>query len=651
MGDYAKLLELNYATIVAANTAYYTNDSPTMTDYEYDQLVWATRQLELKYPEYARHPSPLDRIGGELVEYLAKHKHEYVLYSLSNSMSLEELLEWCKDKEHLNITIEWKYDGLAISLLYEKGKLVKAVTRGDGLVGEDVTHNALMIASIPKTIPNLDKVEVRGEVVMPKAVFAKLNQSLAIKGQKQYVNPRNAAAGSMRSLDSSKIPERGLVFLAYTLLTEDMPTTHEQALHTLATEYHFTMGEINGVFPTPGAVEVTVQRLGLLRHTVPYEVDGLVFKVNDLETQRQMGYTAKAPRWATAYKFPAVEVTSRLLDVRFQVGRTGAITPVADIEPVFVGGVTVSNVTLHNAEEMERLGCVLGAVVFVRRSGDVIPQITSIQYTQGEPVKFPTECPVCGSPIIKLEDEVVRRCSGGVGCEAQLLGSIEQFVSRAGMNIMGLGEKIAEQLLAAGYVKRIPDIYNLNLAMLMRLPKFGKQSATNLLQSIDKSKDCSLEKFLYALGIRYCGEGTSKRLVKALGDLTTIRIATQEQLEAIPDIGETTAASIVDFFSNERTARIVDDLLQVGVTPVVEAPSRTSRALAGQTFAITGSLKFNTRNEWIALLEKHGGTYSNTISKKLSFLVEGENGGSKVNKAHSLGIPVIEEIDLFAKLK
>lgn len=653
-----KTIASKYAQLVNANKRYYTDDDPVMSDVDYDTLYKNLVSWELHNPTLVPNDSPLNKVGGELLPELVKRTHANRMYSIDNSMDEDALVAWYVEKQHLDMVLECKYDGLALTLTYKDGFLSSAVTRGDGVIGEDVTHNAKLITSIPRILTEkpIGQVTVRGEVVLPIASFNSLNLKLATAGKKQYVNPRNAAAGMMRTLDSSRIASSGLTFMAYSLNTESpklVCDTQHKALVTLTTKLNFLPGfyELIPANTDPLKILAMLRNAGKVRSDSLYDIDGMVLKVNDLKMQSALGFTAKAPRWATAFKFPAIEVTSRLLGVRFQVGRTGAITPVADLEPVFVGGVTVSNVTLHNAEEMERLGCVLGAIVFVRRSGDVIPQITSIAYQAGEAVCFPTTCPVCGAPIVKVPNEVVRRCSGGIGCKAQLLGSLEHFVSRGGMNIMGLGEKIAEQLIEAGYVSTIADLYKLNLGMLIRLPKMGKLSATNLLQSIDKSKDCTLAKFIYALGIRYCGEGTAKRLVTALGDLNAIRMATQPQLEAIDDIGDTTAMSIVDFFATERTAAIVDELLELGVTPSTIQVKRNSGNLHGQTFAITGSTIANTRNEWILLLEKHGAIYSKSITKNLSFLVEGSNGGSKVNKAHSLGIPVIEELDLFEKLK
>lgn len=652
MADRPTEINKQYDLFKEATKAYYVYDSPIISDAEFDQLYAFLREWELHNPTLKPDPSPLDKIGGDILEFLPQFKHSSKMYSIDNVRNQEELEAWLHQLGDQEVILEDKFDGIAISTHYIDGQYTHGATRGDGNVGEDVSHTVSQIRNVRNAV-TVPSFELRGEVVLPRANFGALNTKRLEIGEELYANPRAAAAGITRSLDSTRMGVSDLFFMPYALLSDmDEFDTQSDTLEWIQSTLRiyvppykvFRANEIQAIVDYLNTREES-------RWELPYEIDGIVIKLNDKATCEELGFSSKYPRWARAYKFTPAETTTTLEDVIFQVGRTGVITPVAVLDPVELGGVTVRRVTLHNADELERLNCVIGGRVFVRRAGDVIPQITATVASDGEPVKFITQCPVCGSDIIKPDDEVARRCSGGISCGAQLLASIEHFVSRAGMNIMGLGGKIAEHLIEAGYVKSIPDIYTLNLAMLMRLPKFGKRSAINLLESINATKNCSLAKFLYALGIRYCGESTSKRLVKAFGDLTAIRIATLEQLEAIPDIGSATAASVVDFFSNERTARIVDDLLQLGVTPFVEEPNRYSKVLAGQTFAITGSLKFNTRNEWIAILERHGGTYSTTISKNLSFLVEGENGGSKVNKAHSLGIPVIEEMDLFAKLK
>lgn len=635
-----------YEELEAANVAYYTNDSPILTDAEWDALYGRLVRWELDNPHLRPDPSPLDRIGGATIDSLEKYQHQYPMYSIENSMTPLILREWLSNMGNQEIIIEKKYDGLALALVYEDGKLVVASTRGDGIVGENVTHNALAVRSIPKKIALAEpRVEIRGELMMTKDAFERVNARLIAEGKRQYVSPRNAAAGLMRSLNSGKLLGKGLVFIPYDLFGVGGITSQIDKLDFLAEHYHFLPNDyVKFRANNWPQIEAHIQQMELTRKDLPYDIDGLVFKIVDEKSRNRLGFTAKTPRWATAYKFPAVEATSCLRAVTFQVGRTGAITPVAEIEPVVLGGVTVSRVTLHNADEMKRLRTVLGARVFVRRAGDVIPQITSIAYHDGEIVQFPTHCPVCASTIVVDAELAVRKCTGGYLCSAQSQRSLEHFVSRDAMNIMGLGRSHIEAICKRVSLFTPADFYRFNLGTLCSEAGIGAKTAAKILASISKSKQCSLEKFIYALGIPQVGKGTAKRLADHYQSFDAIRRAPQSDLENIRDIGDTTALAISNFFLDERSGAVINDLLALGVNPqyTLVKPGKYS----GQIWAFTGGFKIKSRKQWEAYVIGEGATVKDSVTKDTTCLVEGLGGGSKVDKAHMLGITIIKEEDI-----
>lgn len=647
-------LEKNYALLTKAQLAYYSGEGNLiMPDCDYDALYRETLKLELKYPEFAIPDSPTSRIGAPPEAAAVKVTHSATMYSLDNLMDVPSVMDWLSRNPGVPITLEPKYDGLSVELRYGDGCLIRGGTRGDGRVGEDITHNVKVIRSIPQRLTNRNIKVVRGEAVLPIAAFNRINSLLAANGQQQYINPRAAAAGFIRRRDSREVAQIGLHFLAFECVT-DMPLDQDQKWEELTAAGFFMSDDnlyVSGV-DRDARIMAYLHQLAAKRSTLPYEIDGVVLSVASVAEQKRMGYTSKFPRWAMAYKFPALEASTRITGIHYGVGRTGAITPVADVEPTFVGGVTISNVTLHNADEMARLGIKVGARCIVRRAGDVIPQI--MQVTEDLPsvplAVFPKVCPVCGSAVEILIDEVVRRCTGGLICSAQRLRSLAHFVSRDALNIMGVGEGLLNKLVEANLVKTPSDLYRLNLATMKGLPGVGTVSTKNALASIAASKDCSLEKFIYGLGIRHVGKGTAQRLVKHFGGLEGISTASEALLMEVDDIGEITAGSISTFFSDEELCGEVFSLIDLGVCPTVDRVTKKS-SCAGQQWVFTGSFTIQTRGEWENTIRAHGGEVKDSVTKNTTYLVEGSNvGKTKTNKAHSLGIPVIDELAIYSKL-
>ncbi|MDF1582473.1 MAG: NAD-dependent DNA ligase LigA [Methyloprofundus sp.] len=658
----AQKISLLRQQIQTHNLNYYTLDAPTITDTEYDRQLKRLRELEGKYPEYATPDSPSQSIGGPVLENFSKVAHELPMLSLGNVYSKEELADFVeriqkqlKNTRTLSFCVEPKLDGLAISLLYEQGKLTRAATRGDGAIGEDVTYNVKTIKNIPHTLKgdNIpERLEVRGEVVMPIAAFHAFNQHAIAKEAKSFVNPRNAAAGSLRQLDSNITAQRPLAFYSYGLgIIENgsLANSHYQRLQQLKAWGLPLTTEVTLETGAQGCFEAYT-RLLQKRPTLPYEIDGIVYKVDDIELQEQLGFIARSPRWATAHKFPAQEEQTRLLDVEFQVGRTGAITPVAILQPVFVGGVTVSRASLHNADEIKRLNLKIGNTVIIRRAADVIPQIVRAlpdAQQNSKEIIFPTTCPICDSEIERIEDEAIARCPGGLYCAAQRKEAIKYFASRKAMNIDGLGEKVVEQLVDAQLIDNPADLFNLTVAQLIPLERMAEKKANKLIDAITQCKNTTFPKFLLALGIREVGEATAKNLADYFLTLEALRKASVEDLLKVDDVGDIVAQHIVAFFRQKHNQEVISALLASGIHwPEIKAKEQQRQPLAGKTVVLTGTLIQMDRNQAKQALQALGAKVSGSVSKKTDYVVAGEAAGSKLSKAQELGITILDEADM-----
>ena len=652
-------------TLNKHNHQYYVLDSPSVPDAEYDRLLNDLRELEKQYPELITADSPSQKVGAPPLSEFKKVTHQLAMLSLDNAFSEEEMQAFEKRlhdrlKDHPSFTYccEPKLDGLAVSISYENGILVQAATRGDGYVGEDITHNVRTIKNVPLCLRGEDfpaQLEVRGEVFIPVAGFNQLNASQKALGQKVFANPRNAAAGSLRQLDSRITAKRPLLFNAYATGVVEQPKTalpdsHFERLMQLK-QWGLTVSAETEQVEGVDACIAYYQRLAKKRERLAYEIDGVVFKVDQREWQEKLGFVARAPRWAIAQKFPAQEELTQLLDVEFQVGRTGAVTPVARLEPVFVGGVTVSNATLHNRDEIERLGVRIGDTVVIRRAGDVIPQIVSVvmekrpEHTQA--IHFPEYCPICQSKLETVEDKAVTRCTGGMACKAQRTEAIIHFASRKAMDIDGLGDKLIEQFVDLEWVKSPVDLFNLDMAKIAAMERMGEKSAANLMKALDAAKQTTLPKFIYSLGIREVGEATAANLANYFLTLDNIMSASEEELLEVNDVGVIVAKHVRRFFTDERNKVVVSDLVnrdKVGFTwPVIEKKAADEQPLKGKIFVITGTLSQMGRSEAKAALQALGAKVSGSVSSKTDYLVAGEKAGSKLTKAQALDITVLTE--------
>lgn len=648
------------------NYRYYVLDDPGIPDAEYDRLFRELQELEAKNPELASANSPTQRVGTKAETSFEKVVHRLPMLSLDNAFSDEELRDFDRRvKERLNVDTDVEYvcepklDGLAVSLHYERGALTRAATRGDGYSGEDITANIRTIPSVPlqlrgEDVPDL--VEIRGEVYMPRAGFESLNTRLAGQGEKTFVNPRNAAAGSLRQKKSTVTARRPLEMCAYSVAVTDeslLPDTQWENLKQVE-RWGFRINPEMRI--AHGATEClqAYQELMEKRESLPYEIDGIVFKVNRLDQQQALGFVSRAPRWAIAQKFPAKEEMTVIEDVEFQVGRTGAVTPVARLKPVFVGGVTVSNATLHNMDEIRRLDARIGDTVFIRRAGDVIPKVVKV-VTEKRPehaqqVELPGQCPVCGSDVIQIEGEVVARCSGGLFCPAQRKEAIRHYASRKAMDIEGLGDKWIDILVDEGLVKTVADIYRLTKKHLLRLERMGEKSAGNLLDAIDGAREPVLWRFLYALGIREVGEATAKSLASHFGTLEAVAEADEDALMEVTDVGPIVAGHIRSFFEQPHNRETLEALQEAGVRWQEEERVAGDRPLQGQTWVLTGTLAELTRSDAREKLEALGAKVAGSVSKKTACVVAGEAAGSKLAKAEQLGIRVLDEPALLEML-
>ncbi|WP_375055798.1 NAD-dependent DNA ligase LigA [Zobellella sp. DQSA1] len=655
------------------NYQYYVEDAPTVPDAEYDRLMRELVALEQAHPELMDADSPSQKVGGVPVSAFPEVRHALPMLSLDNVFSDEELAAFEKrvmDRlgvaDPLDFCCEPKLDGLAVSLVYEQGRLVQAATRGDGTTGEGITENVRTIRAVPLKLKGEGwpaRLEVRGEVYMPRAGFENMNQAARAEGGKVFANPRNAAAGSLRQLDSRITAKRPLAFYCYgvgLVEGEALAERHFDILQQLKQWGLPVCPEIKRVQGKAGCQAFHDDILAR-RESLPYEIDGVVYKVDALALQQRLGFVARAPRWATAHKFPAQEELTRLLKVEFQVGRTGAITPVAKLEPVPVAGVVVSNATLHNADEIARLGVMVGDTVIVRRAGDVIPQVVGVLLERrpgdAQSITFPDHCPVCGAEIERIEGEAVARCTGGLFCAAQRKEAIRHFASRKALDIEGLGTKLVEQLVDQEKVKTPADLFHLDHATLAGLERMGEKSATNLLAALDKARHTTLSRFLYALGIREVGEATASNLAQHFRALEAVMQAEVETLLAVPDVGEVVAKHIYYFFRQPHNQDVVQALVApraqggCGLNwPVIEAVPVAAQPLAGQTFVLTGTLGQLSRNDAKAALQALGAKVAGSVSAKTSWVVAGEAAGSKLAKAQELGVPVMDEEALLVLL-
>ena len=656
--------------IDAHNYRYYVEDAPSVPDAEYDRLFQRLLSLEAEHPELVSADSPSQRVGASPLAAFGSVQHEVPMLSLDNAFDDQELRDFdrrIRDRLKLDETqpiqygAEPKLDGIAVSLLYEQGQLVRGATRGDGSSGEDITQNVRTIGAIPLKLRGAgwpQRLEVRGEIYMPKAGFAELNQRMLENEQKAFVNPRNAAAGSLRQLDSRITATRPLSFCAYGFgLVEqgELPgeqTTLLQQLRDWGLPINPEMRQLDGIDACIGYYNQLAER----RDQLDYEIDGIVYKVNSRELQQQLGFVARAPRWAVARKFPAQEEITQLLGVDFQVGRTGAVTPVARLEPVFVGGVTVSNATLHNMDEIERLDVRVGDWVVVRRAGDVIPQVARVvlerRPEQTEAVELPSHCPVCGSEVERSDEQAAARCSGGVSCSAQRKEAIKHYASRKAMDIDGLGDKLVEALVDNGQVEQLADLYRLEHPKVAGLERMGDKSAENLLTAIDASKQTTLPRFLYGLGIREVGEATAAALARHFRTLEAIRSADEEALQQVDDVGPVVAQHLALFLRQPHNNDTIDALIEAGVHwSAIEAPVESEQPLAGKSYAITGKFEAMARPEAKAKLEALGAKVTTGApSAKTDALIAGEKAGSKLAKAQALGIEILDEAALLELL-
>ena len=640
---------------------YHVLDNPTVPDSEYDRLFHQLKALELEHPEFLTSDSPTQRVGAKPLSGFSQIRHEIPMLSLDNAFSDEEFNAFVKRIEDrlivlpkpLTFCCEPKLDGLAVSILYVNGILTQAATRGDGTTGEDITANIRTIRNIPLQLLTDNppaRLEVRGEVFMPHAGFERLNEYALEHGEKTFANPRNAAAGSLRQLDPNITSKRPLVLNAYGIgIAEgvELPNTHYARLQWLKSIGIPVNPEIRLCNGTNEVLDF-YRDIQNKRSSLGYDIDGTVLKINDIALQNELGFISKAPRWAIAYKFPAQEELTVLNDVEFQVGRTGAITPVAKLEPVFVAGVTVSNATLHNGDEIERLNIAIGDTVVIRRAGDVIPQIIGVLHERrpdnAKPIIFPTNCPVCDSQIIRIEGEAVARCTGGLFCAAHRKEALKHFVSRKAMDIDGVGGKLIEQLVDRELVHTPADLFKLDLTTLTRLERMGAKSAENALNSLEKAKSTTLARFIFALGIREVGEATALNLANHFKTLDALKAADLEQLQQVPDVGEVVANRIFVFWREAHNVAVVDDLIAQGVHwETVEVKEASENLFKDKTVVLTGTLTQMGRNEAKALLQQLGAKVSGSVSSKTDFVIAGDAAGSKLAKAQELNITVLTE--------
>ena len=641
------------------NYQYYVLDKPEISDYDFDVKLKELQELEEKHPQFEDLNSPTLRVGGAVTKNFATVVHEFRMYSLDNSYSKEDLEDWEKRIKKMvdgevNYTCELKFDGASISLTYENGVFSKAVTRGDGFQGDDVTNNVRTINSVPLKLKGDDypeKFEIRGEIVLPYEGFAHLNAARVEAGEEPYANPRNTASGSLKLQDSAEVAKRPLDCLLYNITGNNLGLKTQYESLQKARGWGFKVPDEAKLAKNIDEVLSFVNYWDVHRHDLPYETDGVVVKVNDLHQQEELGYTAKAPRWAMAYKFKAEQVSTMLEKITYQVGRTGAITPVANLEPVQLGGTVVKRASLHNADQIEKLDVREGDTVFVEKGGEIIPKIVGVDFTKRDPKSNPTQyathCPECETELVRNEGEAQHYCPNATGCPPQIIGRIQHYISRKAMDIEGLGGETIALFVNNGLIRNYADLYELKKEQILPLERMAEKSAENIINGIEKSKEIPFERVLFALGIRYVGETVAKKLAKHFKNIEAIENASKEELEAVDEIGERIAESVVDFFAVEQNKETVDRLKEYGVQLEISAEKLANQTnkLEGQTFVVSGVFNMS-RNDLKKLIEDNGGKVSGSISSKTSYVVAGDNmGPSKLAKAESLGIPIISEDD------
>ena len=646
------------------NHLYHTLDSPEISDADFDRLFQDLKKLEHKYPELVTDDSPTQRVGSVTLEAFTQAGHELPMLSLDNAFGEADLVDFDRrvrkrlDADEVTYACEPKIDGVAVSLLYEQGRLVRGATRGDGTTGEDITANVRTIDSVPLRLLGKGypaRLEVRGEVYFARSAFDEMNVEAEKSGKKVFANPRNAAAGTLRQLDSVETARRPLTMYSYSVgIVEggELPPTHKEILDRLSV-WGLRVNPLIEILVGAEACLGYYERMLAQRASLDYEIDGVVFKVNGIAEQGRLGMLTRTPRWAIAHKFPAEEGVTRLEDVEFQVGRTGAITPVARLKPVQVGGVTISNATLHNMDEIARLGLVVGDEVVVQRAGDVIPKVVGVvsgkRAGKGRPIKLPKTCPACGSGVMQPEGEVIARCTGGLQCSAQRKESIRHFASRLAMDIEGLGDKLVNQLVDEGLIESAADLFKLTENQLVELERMAPRSAGNLLTALEKSKSTTLPRFIYALGIQEVGESTARNLAQHYRDIESLRAADVESLQQVPDVGPIVAEKIAHFFKQKVNNKVIDQLLTQGVHWQEETGHANRDSLAGETFVLTGTLTTLTRNEARARLQSLGAKVAGSVSGKTGYVVAGDAAGSKLARAKELGVSIMDENE-FLKL-
>ncbi len=646
------------------NYNYYVLDKPEISDYDFDMKLKELQELEEKHPEFADDNSPTLRVGGAVTKNFATVVHEQRMYSLSNSYSKEELEDWeTRIKKLVDGKVEYvcelKYDGASISLTYINGKLDRAVTRGDGFQGDDVTNNVKTIRSVPLKLKGdyPDKFHIRGEIVLPYEGFTKMNAERVEAGEEPYANPRNTASGSLKLQDSAEVARRPLDCLLYTIAGSKIKISSQFEGLKKAREWGFKVPQQSELKKSTAEVLEYINYWDKHRHDLPYETDGVVVKVNDLRQQDELGYTAKSPRWAMAYKFKAEQETTILEKITYQVGRTGAITPVANLAPVQLAGTTVKRASLHNADQIEKLDVREGDSVFVEKGGEIIPKIVGVDFTKRDPDSRPTKyienCPECGTELVRVEGEALHYCPNATGCPPQIIGRIQHFISRKAMDIEGLGGETVALLVNENLIENYADLYELKKIQILPLERMAEKSADNLILGIQKSKEIPFERVLFALGIRYVGETVAKKLAKHYKSIEALENASEEELIAVEEIGERIAQSVVEFFSTESNRKTIERLKEYGVQLEISADKLANQTdkLGGNSFVISGVFEMS-RNDLKKLIEDNGGKVSSSISSKTDYLVAGENmGPSKLAKADKLGIKMLNEQEFLKMLE
>jgi DNA ligase (NAD+) len=639
------------------NYNYYVLDNPTISDFEFDQKLKQLQDLEAHHPEFFDENSPTQRVGGSITKNFETVQHEYRMYSLDNSYSIEDLQDWETRIQKvlgdvpLEYTCELKYDGASISITYEKGRLVRAVTRGDGFQGDDVTNNIKTIKAVPIHLKGdfPDKFDIRGEIILPFAGFEKMNQDLIEIGETPYSNPRNTASGSLKLQDSAEVAKRPLDCLLYFVIGANLPFKTQFEGLQKARDWGFKVPTQSKLAKNLSEVFEYINYWDKHRHELPYETDGVVIKVNNLQHQDELGFTAKSPRWAMAYKFKAEQVTTKLNSITYQVGRTGAITPVANLEPVQLAGTIVKRASLHNADQIEKLDIRIGDAVFVEKGGEIIPKIIAVAQRgdQTEPTKYITHCPECQTELIRTDGEANHFCPNFYGCPPQIIGRIQHFISRKAMDIDGLGGETVALLFSAGLVTNYADLYELKKEQIIPLERMAEKSAENLVNGIEKSKTIPFERVLYALGIRYVGETVAKKLAKHYKSIDAIAHASMMDLILVDEIGDKIAQSVIQFFDNQENRLIIERLKQYGVQLESGAEEALlSEKLKGKTFVVSGVFELFSRDELKKAIEDNGGKVGSSISAKTDFVIAGDNmGPAKLEKANQLKIAIISEVD------